>query len=408
MVKLDKLKDRSTKIKEGRTIGIRNLKYLFMSNIKQYTMLMALILIVIVFQYTTNGVLLRPINVSNLVQQNSYILIMAIGMLLVILTGNIDLSVGSVAGFVGAVSAVMIVQWKWGTVETIIISLMIGALIGAWQGFWIAYVRIPAFIVTLAGQLIFRGLTMVILKGMTLAPFTPGYTMMAAGFLPDFFGNDGLHLTTMLFGVVTALLMVISDLNKRRQLRKHNFEMISMPLFIFKEAAISLSIIWISYILAQYKGLPIVLILLGFLVVLFTFITQKTTIGRHIYAFGGNEKAAKLSGIKTSRVFFWVYVNMSVLAALAGIVFAGRLNAATPKAGGNFELDAIAACYIGGASASGGIGTVVGAIIGGLIMGILNNGMSIMSVSIDWQQAIKGFVLLAAVAFDVYSKRKTA
>ncbi len=382
------------------------LKSIFKNNIRQYAMGIALISIMLLFQILTKGILLKPLNVTNLILQNSYILVLAIGMFLCILTGNIDLSVGSVAAFVGAISAILAIRMKLPVIPTIVISLLIGGLIGAWQGYWIAYVRIPAFIVTLAGMLIFRGLTLVILKGQTIAPFPGSYQIISSGFIADFFGGPGLHITTLLVGAVLSIYYVISELNKRKNTLKYKFEVLSPQLFAAKLLCIVIIINVFTYWLASYKGIPTVLVLLAILIAIYTFITNKTVPGRHIYAFGGNEKAAKLSGVKTNKVLFWVYVNMSVLAALAGIVFAGRLNAATPKAGVNFELDAIAACYIGGASASGGIGTVFGCIIGGLIMGVLNNGMSILGISIDWQQAIKGFVLLLAVAFDVYTKNK--
>lgn len=396
-------------------MNINKVKTVLKANMRQYAMGIALVTIMIMFQMLTDGVLLKPLNVANLIMQNSYILVLAIGMLICILTGYIDLSVGSIAAFVGAVSAVFIIDFRMNPILVLFLSVLIGAAIGAWQGFWIAYIRIPAFIVTLAGQLIFRGLTMVILKGQTKAPFPKVYTSLSSGFVPDFIGNafGGLtafgrqiNVLTWVIGILAAVLYVIGELRSRKDKIKYKFEVLSMPLFIGKLAimvfAIGLFTLWLDL----YQGIPTVLILLGVLIFVYTFVTSKTIAGRHIYAFGGNEKAARLSGVKTNRVFFWVYVNMGVLAAIAGIVFAGRLNAATPKAGANFELDAIAACYIGGASASGGIGTVFGSMIGGLIMGVLNNGMSIMGISIDWQQSIKGFVLLMAVAFDVMSKRK--
>ncbi|HNW86679.1 MAG TPA: sugar ABC transporter permease [Candidatus Limiplasma sp.] len=384
-------------------------------NTRQYGMGMALIAIMILFQFLTNGVLLKPLNVANLIMQNSYVLVLAIGMLLCILTGNIDLSVGSIAAFIGATSAVFIMDWKMDPVLVLLISLVLGGLIGAWQGFWISYVNIPAFIVTLAGQLIFRGLTMVILKGQTKAPFPDIYTSLSAGFVPDYLTNltgpitlfgIQLNLLTLAFGALISILFIIGEIRKRREMRRYGFQVLSPAMLAVRMVLILAIINLFTWWLNSYKGMPTVLVLLGVLILIYSFVTNKTTIGRHIYAFGGNEKAARLSGIKTKRVFFWVYVNMGVLSAVAGIVFAGRLNAATPKAGVNFELDAIASCYIGGASASGGIGTVFGCIVGGLIMGVLNNGMSIMGISIDWQQAIKGFVLLMAVAFDVLSKKK--
>ncbi len=377
-------------------------------NLRQYVMIIALVVVIIFFQIVTQGVLLKPLNISNIISQNSYVLILAIGMLLCILTGgNIDLSVGSVAGFVGAVSAVFILKMDMPVIWAILISLAIGIAIGAWQGFWIAYMGVPAFIATLAGMLIFRGLTMVILQGTSLAPLPAEYTFIAAGFVPDIANIAGINFLAILSGIIATIFYIIGEVKNRNSKKKYNFEVLPFRMFVLKIAAISLVINAFTYLLSLYKGIPAVLILVVILVLIYSFITTKTIPGRHIYAFGGNPKAAKLSGVKTKQVLFWVYVNMGFLAALAGIVFTGRLNSATPKSGQNFEMDAIASCYIGGASTSGGVGTVIGAIVGGLLMGILNNGMSILGVKIDWQQAIKGFVLLAAVAFDVYSKSKS-
>lgn len=377
-------------------------------NIRQYVMVIALAVVIIFFQIITKGVLLMPLNISNLISQNAYILILAIGMLLCILTGgNVDLSVGSVAGFVGAISAVLMIKMDVPIFITIIISLLIGALIGMWQGMWIAYVGVPAFIATLAGMLIFRGLTMVVLQGTSLAPLPLGYTFFASGFISDIVPGSGKNVLALLAGAVASVLYILSELNKRRNKRKYGFEVAANTTFIPQVLGIVLVINAFTYALASYKGIPMVLVIVVTLVIIYTFITTKTIPGRHIYAFGGNPKAAQLSGVNTKKVMFWVYTNMGMMAALAGIIFTGRLNSATPKAGVNFELDAIAACFIGGASTSGGVGTVIGAMVGGLLMGVLNNGMSIMGVSIDWQQAIKGFVLLSAVAFDVYSKSKS-
>jgi putative multiple sugar transport system permease protein len=285
---------------------------------------------------------------------------------------------------------------------------LIGALVGAWQGFWIAYVRIPAFIVTLAGMLVFRGLTMVLLKGQTLSQFDESFQAIAKGFLPEALEVGGLNLIAIAIGILLSLLYIYLEFKNIKNKKKYNFEILPFGLTAMKLAILIIAINLLTYNLAAYKGIPLVLVLIASLIALYTFITQKTILGRHIYALGGNEKAARLSGIKIKRVKFMVFVNMGILAALAGLVVAGRLDAATPKAGVNFELDAIAACFIGGASASGGIGKIMGAIIGALFMGILNNGMSIMGVGIDWQQAIKGLVLLAAVAFDVYTKTKSS
>jgi putative multiple sugar transport system permease protein len=380
----------------------------FKNNIRQNGMVMALVFIMVFFQVLTGGILFRSMNVNNIVLQNAYVLILATGMLLCIITGNIDLSVGSVVAFVGAISAVMMVEWGVPVWITIISALLVGTAVGAFHGYFIAYMRIPAFIVTLAGMLIWRGLTMVILKGQTLSPFEKSFTSIAAGYLP---GSNirvgGLNLISLLFGLVLSVIFIFMIFNARRNKMKYGFEVLPLWIEIGKTAFVVFAINLLTISLADYNGIPIVLILLIGLVGIYTFITQRTIFGRHVYALGGNEKAAKLSGVKTKRVMFLVYTNMGLLAALAGLVVAGRLNAATPKAGTMFELDAIASCFIGGASASGGIGTVIGAIVGGLVMGVLNNGMSIVGVSIDWQQAIKGLVLLGAVFFDVLAKNKS-
>lgn len=380
---------------------MNKVKNLFKGNIRQYGMGIALVSIMLLFEILTNGILLKPLNVTNLILQNSYILILAIGMLLVIITGNVDLSVGSVAAFIGAIGALLMINYKVPVVISVIICLIIGGLVGAWQGFWIAYVQIPAFIVTLAGMLIFRGLTLVILQGQTIAPFPELFQGISSGFIPGKF-------TSILVGIIISAIYIFIQLINRKNKFKNGFEIESINTLLFKTLVVIGIVNLFTYWLSAYKGIPTVLVLLTILIVIYSFIASKTIIGRHIYAVGGNQKAAELSGVKTKRVMFWVYINMGMIAALAGLVFAGRLNAATPKAGVNFELDAIAACYIGGASALGGVGTIFGAIIGGLVMGVLNNGMSILGVGIDWQQAIKGLVLLAAVAFDVYTKSKAS
>jgi len=384
------------------------IKSYFKNNIRQYGMIIALVTIMLFFQILTGGILFRPMNITNIVLQNAYVLILAVGMLLAIITGNIDLAIGSVVAFVGALSAVMMVNLHIPVVPAVIISLFIGLAVGSFQGLFIAYFKIPPFIVTLAGMLIFRGLTMVILKGQTLAPFPESFQMIAAGYLP---GAEvriaGLNLVAVIFGLVLSVIYILFQLNARRNKQKYGFDLLPLTFELLKWGVVVFAINALTVSLAAYNGIPIVLILLLVIIVIYSLITQKTVAGRHIYALGGNAKAAQLSGVKTERVMFWVYANMGLLSAVAGLVVAGRLNAATPKAGSMFELDAIAACYIGGASASGGIGTVIGAVVGGLVMGVLNNGMSIMGVSVDWQQAIKGLVLLLAVCFDVYTKTKS-
>ncbi|WP_432806947.1 multiple monosaccharide ABC transporter permease [Paenibacillus camelliae] len=382
-------------------------KRLFVGNIRQYGMFIALALIMLFFQIITDGTLLKPLNITNLVLQNSYILILAIGMLLVIITGHIDLSVGSVAAFVGAVSAIMMVNYNIHFGVAIVLSLLIGAAVGAWQGFWVAYVKIPSFIVTLAGMLLFRGLTMLVLDGKSVAPFPDGFRAISTGFLPDF-SSGSTHLLTIMIGVGLSLLFVLMEWRKRMIDQRYQLEVLPFGMFIAKQVLIVAIINYFMIILASYKGLPNIFILLFALIAFYTFMMRRTVMGRHIYALGGNEKAARLSGVKTKKMTFWVFVNMGVMAALAGLVFAARLNAATPKAGVNFELDAIAAAFIGGASATGGVGTVIGAIVGGLVMGVMNNGMSLVGLGIDYQQGIKGLVLLLAVAFDIYNKNKSS
>ena len=380
----------------------------FKINIREYAMMFALVFVVLLFQVMTQGILLTPINITNLIQQNSYVMILACGMLLCILTGgNVDLSVGSVAGFIGAVSAVFILKMDMAILPAILISLGIGLLIGMWQGWWIAYVGVPPFIATLAGMLIFRGLTMVILKGTSLAPLPAAYNFIAAGFVADPFSREGatLNFLAILAGILISIFIVVNEFLQRSNQKKYGFTTQPMGLVIGKLVILCAVVNFFTYKLAQRNGLPAVLVLVAILVLIYTFVTKRTTFGRHIYAFGGNAKAARLSGIKTKQVMFWVYANMGLMAALAGIVFTGRLNSATPKSGNGFEMDAIAACFIGGASTSGGVGTIIGAIVGALMMGVLNNGMAIMGVSIDWQQVIKGLVLLLAVAFDVLSNK---
>lgn len=377
-----------------------------MASFRKYSMYYILLALIIVFQLLTNGVFLDPVNITNIILQNSYILILAIGMLLVIILGDVDLSVGSVSAFIGAISAIMIIRMGIPTWIAIIISLLIGALIGAVQGYFISYVNVPAFIATLAGQLIFSGLTIVVLDGRTLAPFPSNFQIFSSGFIPDVFNGSGVHIFTIVVGVLVGLIYVVSSIRQRNNRINRGVEVESSGRFYAKLVGVVLVALVFSYIMALYMGLPNVLILLAILIMSYSFVTNRTTIGRRLYATGGNEKAAALSGIDTKKLKLMAFMNMGFMAAISGIVFAGRLNAATATAGQGFELDAIAACYIGGASAYGGEGTVTGAIVGGLVMGVLNNGMSLMGIGVDWQQAIKGVVLLLAVAFDIYSKKK--
>jgi putative multiple sugar transport system permease protein len=381
-------------------------------NIRQYGMVIALVVAMIFFGFLTGGTFFKPINLTNLVLQNSYVLILAVGMLLCTLTGNVDLSVGSVVCLVGAVLGVVVVDLHVNPYMAMLIALLMGALIGMWQGFWIAFVRVPPFIATLAGMLMFRGVGQVILQGQTKAPFPREFQMIASGYIPDptgglAIGETTLHLLSIIIGLGIIAFIIIVEIRGRNKQKSYDFDVIPAGVWILKVAGISLALMAFTVVFALYRGFPNILVLLGILIVGYQFMASRTVQGRHIYALGGNIKAAKLSGIKTNWVMFWIYTNMAILAAVAAIVYVARLNAANPKAGQSFEMDAIAACYVGGSAVSGGIGTIIGAVIGGLFIGVLNNGMSLMGVSIDWQQAIKGFVLLTAVSFDLYSKTKS-
>lgn len=388
-----------------------NKKKLFNGNMREFAVLVVLVCIIIYFYFFTEGKILNPMNISNLINQNAYVVILAIGMLLCILTGgNVDLSVGSTVALIGACAATFIIEWQWNVYLSVGLCLVIGILLGMWQGFWIAYMKIPPFITTLSGMLVFRGATLLILKGgETIGPFPKEYSNLFTGFLADngegitLFGTK-MNLPALLVGAVLIIafcaIQVITTMK-----RKHNGYDAKMSLpQILKSALISVFIGYLFYKLACFKGIPTVLVMLGVLLLVYSFFTQKTVQGRHLYAIGGNSKAAKLSGIKTEKMIFFAYTNMSFLAAVAGLVFAARLNSASPVAGQNFEMDAIASCFIGGASAYGGTGTIGGALTGAMIMGVLNNGMSLMGLSQNLQQVVKGLVLLMAVAFDVMGK----
>ena len=376
------------------------------SHMREYGILFALVAIMIFFQITTGGILLKPVNLTNLILQNSYIIIMAVGMLLVIVAGHIDLSVGSVMGFVGALAAVMIVNWDIPYPIAAVLCLIAGGIIGMAQGFWIAYLRIPSFIVTLAGMLVFKGLTLWLLAGQSVGPFPKQFQLISSGFIPDLFNGEDLNLFSLFIGVAVALLIVGLAVRSRMEAAKTGSIEEPITFFVAKNGLIFVALVYMSWLMADFRGLPNVFIVMALLIAIYSFITSRTTMGRRIYAIGGNEKAAMLSGINSKKISFLTFANMGVLAALAGLVFAARLNTATPKAGLGFELDVIAAVFIGGASMAGGVGTVVGAVIGAFIMGVMNNGMSILGIGIDWQQVIKGLVLLAAVVFDVMNKKK--
>lgn len=390
------------------------MKKLFTGRMRELAMIIVLIGIIIYFYIFTQGKILNAMNISNLINQNAYIVILAIGMLLCILTGgNVDLSVGSTVGLIGACAATFIIEWNLNVYASVIVCLLIGLMIGMWQGFWIAYMKTPSFITTLSGMLMFRGLTLLILKGgETIGPFPDSYRNLFTGFLPDI-GNGitmsaiKLNLLALVVGiavVVTFCAVKIIGIIRQRRSESNKKAPVAMIMII---VVFSVFIIYLSYKLASFNGIPTILVLLGLLLLVYSFFTRKTVWGRHLYAIGGNEKAARLSGVKTERMIFFAYTNMGFLAAVAGLVFAARLNAASAVAGQSFEMDAIASCFIGGASAYGGTGTVGGALVGAMIMGVLNNGMSLMGLSQNLQNVVKGLVLLLAVAFEVMSKRGT-
>ncbi|HEX3021275.1 MAG TPA: multiple monosaccharide ABC transporter permease [Lachnospiraceae bacterium] len=379
-----------------------------MHGMKKSTMIIALILVYIFFTVKTGGNMILPQNVNNLIAQNAYVFILATGMLLCILTGgNIDLSIGSIVCFVGAIGGHLMVNKSMNPAVAIPAMLVFGLLIGAWQGFWIAYMRIPPFIVTLAGMLVFRGLSNVVLNGMTLAPMPDNYLALFNGFVPDFFGGNGLNITCVVAGILAVTIYAFMTLKSRIKKVKKGYEVESLGITVAKIVMIGAVIMAFTIRLAQYRGIPNVLIWVLVIVLIYWYITSKTTTGRYFYAVGGNEKAAKLSGVNTNKVYFLAYLNMGFLAAVAGLVTIARLNSANPTAGTNYEMDAIGACFIGGASAYGGIGTVPGVIIGAILMGVINLGMFIMGVDANYQKVVKGLVLLGAVIFDVVSKRKT-
>ena len=380
-------------------------------DLKQFGMLIALLTIIIMFAILTDGRSLKPMNIANLINQNAYVVILAVGMLLCILTGgNIDLSVGSTVALIGAFAGTFIITWGWNIYLSIGLCLVIGVLLGMWQGFWIAYVGIPPFITTLSGMLVFRGATLLLLNGLTIAPFPSEYTSLSTGFLPDIVDDfrfmESKNLLCLLVGAAAVIIYVFSKIIANLNKKKKGYESEKFLPMMVKMALLSAAVLYVTYLLSCHKGIPTVLIILAILVLFYSFFTKNTIYGRYLYAIGGNEKAARLSGVKTKRMMFFAYANMSFIAAIAGLVFAARLNSASPEAGKSFEMDAIASCFIGGASAYGGTGTIGGALIGALIMGVLNNGMSIMGISSNMQQVVKGLVLLVAVAVDVIGKQQ--
>lgn len=399
--------------------------------LKRNTLLIALILVMILFeiaiQSTGHGSLFSPSNFTNIIYQNSYVIILAVGMLFLIIgCGNIDLSVGSIVALVGAVAGVLMVNNEYNIYMSMALCLLLGIVIGAWHGFWIAYIRIPSFIVTLAGMLLFRGLALIVLDGITINPFPADYLTMFTSYFPSFDSGyfqeqlaSGLSRAEVRAGMsaivfsktmtVTAVIVIaylVGIIYSRVSKIKKGYEVEPLYAFLFQHVLALAAIIASCVLLGENKGIPVILILIAVVVIVYAFIANKTVVGRRIYALGGNEKAAKLSGVNTSRLLFLSYVNMGLLAAVAALVCVARFNSASPMAGTGYELDAIGACFIGGASAYGGVGTVGGAVIGAVFMGVLNNGMSILGIDANWQKAVKGLVLLAAVVTDVMSKKR--
>lgn len=386
----------------------------FSINPRQSGIYVAFVLIVVLFSVLTDGALLTPQNISNIIVQNSYILVLAIGMILIIIAGHIDLSAGSVVAVTGALSAVLMVNLEVPWPLAVIITLVAGALVGAWQGFWVAYFGIPAFIVTLAGMLLFRALTLTVLGNQGIGPFPDPIRTLSNGFTEGYLGNIGLgplggaDLLSLLVGLAVVAGYAVTQWRRRAGRLGYGQVVDPLPIFVLKIVAAAVIVMAVVVQLARFRNLPWVLVLLAVLVLGYTLLTTRSVFGRHIYAIGGNLSAATLSGVKVKSVTFWIFVNMGVLAALAGVIFAGRLNQAGPTAGTNFELDAIAAAFIGGAAVQGGVGKVIGAITGGLIMAVINNGMSLIGAPSERVMLVKGLVLLAAVAYDIWTKRRAA
>lgn len=391
----------------------KNLKKKSGGGLGQYGIMIMLVAVYVLFAIITDGKNLTPMNINNLLMQNGYVVILATGMLLCVLTGNVDLGVGSVVASCGAVAGTLIVDFGWSTPMAMLGAIGVGLIFGFFVGFFVAYIDIPPFIVTLATMLMGRGLCYVILQAQTKGPLPASYNWIGTGFLPTvrigegtMNGGKGLDMICLVVAVVISVLLVLNEIKSIAAAKKNNLPVAPAWQTIAKNVVLIGVILFFFYKLACYNGIPVVLILMALIVAIYHFITTKTVAGRQIYAMGGNAKAARLSGIDTRKVFFWVYTNMGFLAAVAGIVLSARNQSATPKAGDGFEMDAIASCYIGGAATSGGSGTIIGAVIGAFIMGILNNGMSLAGYDTNVQKVVKGLVLLGAVTFDLVSKRK--
>ncbi|WP_022868752.1 multiple monosaccharide ABC transporter permease [Schaalia vaccimaxillae] len=385
----------------------QNFGAMIKGNLRQSGIFFAFFAIVVLFAIL-NPSFLSPGNLTNIVLQYSYILVLAIGMLFVIVLAQIDLSVGSVVAVTGALSAVLVIKHGMPWWVGVLAAIALGLIIGAWQGFWVAYVGIPGFIVTLAGMLLFRGLTFQILENVSLSPFPKPYYNIANGFFNGLLGGNGFDVLTLLIFALGVAGFAVQQFRARRARMSYNQVVESMPLFIAKIVVVGAIVMWFAYQLSISRGLPLVLVILALLVLVYGTLANSTLFGRNVYAIGGNIAASRLSGINVRSVTFLTYVNMGFLAAVAGVIYSARMNGAQPAAGNMFELDAIAACFIGGASTTGGIGRISGALIGGLIMAVMSNGMQLMGASTSTQQMVKGMVLLLAVAFDVWNKRRAS
>lgn len=400
-----------TKIEKRNTdMNLNGFKGMFSVNMKQYTMFLALIALGIVFNILTGGTFLESRNLSNLLLQTASIAIVACGMLLVVIAGHIDLSVGSVAGFTGAIAAYLQVKCGWGTPEVILLAIFIGLLIGVWQGFWVAYQGLPAFVVSLGGMLIFRGGVIGVTNGETIAPLRPAFKALGQGYLPGLISKSGaFNDTTLILGIITIAAYLFIEIRRRNiRVKKYNLKVLPLSLQILKMAVVSAILALFFSIMIFYRGMPYCILLLIGIIIVFLIITTKTTFGRHIYAIGGNKEAAKLSGINYNKVCMFIFIISGIMASVSGLVFTARLNSATASAGNLFELDACASCFIGGASPMGGVGTVLGAMIGALIMATINNGMSLMNVNIKYQYIVKGLIVILAVWADILNRRKNA
>jgi len=386
--------------------GIASMRELVTRNMRTSGIYIAFVAIIALFAILTDGVLLSPSNISNIVLQYSYILILAIGMVIVIIAGHIDLSVGSVVALTGAVSATLVIKGGSPFWVGMIVAILVGLAVGAWQGFWVAFVGIPAFIVTLAGMLLFRGLTLLVLGNISLSPFPAEYQKVASGFINGWLGGYGVDNFTLAVFAVAVIGYAVTAFRSRQARIAYQQAVEAFPLFVLKIVVIAAVVMAFAWQLASSRGLPIVLIILAVLIAVYGVVTKRSVFGRHVYAIGGNLNAAQLSGVKVKWVNFWIFVNIGFLSSIAGIVYSSRSNGAQPAAGNMFELDAIAACFIGGAAVTGGVGTVVGAMVGGLIMATMSNGMQLLGVDQSVQQVVKGLVLLLAVAFDVYNKKR--